>query len=46
MDEAIRFSLDSGEVGIIAPEAKRTYDRIVQSNMGIPLVDGLDGDIP
>ena len=42
-EDNITFRLLNGHCGELAREARRTYDAIVYSNLGIPLSDGLTG---
>lgn len=39
----LSFKLHNGRCGTLAPEAQRTYEAIVASNLGTPFLDGLTG---
>lgn len=41
--EAIPFRLEDGQVGLIAPEQRRIYDRIIHSNVGKIASSGMTG---
>lgn len=41
--EAIPFKLENGQVGLIAPEQRRIYDRIIHSNVGKIAPSGMTG---
>lgn len=42
--EAIPFKLENGQVGLIAPEQRRIYDRIIHSNVGKIAPSGMTDD--